>query len=62
MSDIDWDKVMKIHVYGTYSCTKAAWPYFVEQRYGRLVFTSSNAAVYGNFGQANYATGKLLNE
>uniref|UniRef100_A0A915PIC0 Ketoreductase domain-containing protein n=1 Tax=Setaria digitata TaxID=48799 RepID=A0A915PIC0_9BILA len=58
MTDDDWDLVYKTHVKGAYSVTKAAWPFFKKQRYGRIIFTSSNSAVYGNFGQANYAAAK----
>src|SRR5699024_1414973 len=37
---------------------KAAWPHFREQQYGRIVMTSSPSGLYGNFGQANYSSGK----
>ncbi|CAD5222303.1 unnamed protein product [Bursaphelenchus xylophilus] len=59
MKDIDWNLIMKVHLYGAYSCTKAAWPYFRKQNYGRLVFTSSNSGMYGSFGQVNYAAAKM---
>lgn len=39
--------------------TRAAWPYFIKQNYGRVIFTSSNSGLYGNFGQANYSSAKL---
>ncbi|VDO43811.1 unnamed protein product [Onchocerca flexuosa] len=58
MSDNDWDLVYRTHVKGAYSVTKAAWPFFKKQRYGRVIFISSNSAIYGNFGQANYAAAK----
>lgn len=58
MTDLDWDLIFKVHVKGAYSVTKAAWPYMRDQKYGRVVVTSSNAGVYGNFGQTNYAAGK----
>src|SRR6266498_4782015 len=38
-----------------YKITKAAWPYFLKQGYGRVVNTTSTSGIYGNFGQANYA-------
>ncbi len=28
MSDLDWDLIMKVHLKGTFSVTKAAWPIF----------------------------------
>lgn len=49
---------MKVHLKGAYAVTKAAWPYMKEQKYGRVIMTSSNSGIYGSFGQANYAAGK----
>ncbi|KAG0145961.1 hypothetical protein CROQUDRAFT_671457 [Cronartium quercuum f. sp. fusiforme G11] len=58
MTDSDWDIVQKVHVKGTYSVTKAAWPIFLKQKFGRIVNTTSAVGLYGNFGQANYSTAK----
>ena len=55
MDDKMWDQVMSVHLRGTYKVTKAAWPYFLKQKYGRVVNTTSTSGIYGNFGQANYA-------
>jgi multifunctional beta-oxidation protein len=55
MDDKLWDQVMNVHLRGTYKVTKAAWPYFLKQKYGRVVNTTSTSGIYGNFGQANYA-------
>lgn len=55
MEDSQWDQVMSVHARGTYKVTKAAWPYFLKQKYGRVVNTTSTSGIYGNFGQANYA-------
>ncbi|KAI3422625.1 hypothetical protein GPALN_013123 [Globodera pallida] len=59
MSEFDWDLVMKVHVKGAFAVTKAAWGHMRAQKYGRLVFTSSNSGIYGSFGQANYAAAKM---
>ncbi|KAN0069988.1 hypothetical protein V8E54_011569 [Elaphomyces granulatus] len=59
MDDSLWEPVMNVHLRGTFKVTKAAWPYFIKQKYGRIVNTSSTSGIYGNFGQANYATAKL---
>jgi len=59
MTEIDWDLVLKVHLKGAFSITKAAWPYMRDQKFGRVVFTSSNSGVYGSFGQANYAAAKM---
>lgn len=55
MDDNLWDQVIAVHLRGTYKVTKAAWPYFLKQKYGRIVNTTSTSGIYGNFGQANYA-------
>jgi multifunctional beta-oxidation protein len=59
MDDNLWNPVMNVHLRGTYKVTKAAWPYFLKQKYGRVVNTTSTSGIYGNFGQANYAAAKL---
>ncbi|MCW5653322.1 SDR family oxidoreductase [Hydrogenophaga sp.] len=55
----DWDAVVKVHLSGTAYVTRAAWPLMQEQRYGRVVFTTSNSGLYGNFGQSNYSAAKM---
>ena len=35
MTDDDWDLVQKVHVYGAFRVTKAAWDHFQKQKYGR---------------------------
>ncbi|KAI9870168.1 MAG: bifunctional hydroxyacyl-CoA dehydrogenase/enoyl-CoA hydratase fox2, partial [Pleopsidium flavum] len=59
MDDKMWDQVIAVHLRGTYKVTKAVWPYFLKQKYGRIVNTTSTSGIYGNFGQANYAAAKL---
>jgi multifunctional beta-oxidation protein len=58
MKDEDWDLIIKVHVKGSYKCTKAAWPHFRKQKYGRVINTASAAGLFGSFGQTNYS-GKL---
>ena len=55
MDEAIWDQVIAVHLRGTFKVTKAAWPYFLKQKYGRIVNTTSTSGIYGNFGQANYA-------
>ncbi|KKK12887.1 peroxisomal hydratase-dehydrogenase-epimerase [Aspergillus rambellii] len=59
MNDDLWNPVINVHLRGTYKVTKAAWPYMLKQKYGRIVNTASTSGIYGNFGQANYAAAKL---
>ena len=55
----DFDFVVKVHFLGTAYVTRAAWPILRAKAYGRVVVTSSNSGIYGNFGQSNYAGAKL---
>jgi len=59
MTEQDYDLIMAVHLKGTYNVTRAAWPYMRSQNYGRVVFVTSAAGLYGNFGQANYSAAKL---
>ncbi len=59
MTGEQWDQVMDVHIKAAFLLTQAAWPHFVEQGGGRVVFLSSSAGLYGNFGQANYASAKM---
>ncbi|KAF2171634.1 hypothetical protein M409DRAFT_17870 [Zasmidium cellare ATCC 36951] len=58
MEDKMFQQVLDVHLRGTYKTTKAAWPYMLKQKYGRIVNTTSTSGIYGNFGQANYAAAK----
>ncbi len=55
----DYDLVLKVHLYGSFYTSKAAFPHMKGQNYGRILMTTSVAGLYGNFGQANYASAKL---
>ena len=59
MKELDWDLIMKVHLKGAFSVTRAAWNIMREKNYGRVVNTGSNAGIFGAFGQANYSTAKL---
>lgn len=48
-----------VHLKGAFACTKAAWPIFRKQKFGRVINTASAAGLYGNFGQANYSAAKM---
>lgn len=53
------DLIQNVHLKGAFKTTQAAWPYFVKQKYGRIIMTASNSGLYGNFGQANYSAAKM---
>jgi len=55
----DFKLVMDVHLMGAVHCCKAVWPVMTEQKYGRIVMTTSSSGLYGNFGQSNYGAAKL---
>ena len=59
MSIEEWDTVLDVHLRAAFQLSRAAWSSFEERGGGRLVFVSSAAGLYGNFGQANYAAAKM---
>jgi len=59
MTEDDWNRVLKVHLYGTMFVSKAAWEALRENGFGRIVNTTSAAGLYGNFGQANYSAAKM---
>ncbi len=59
MSSANWDAVLKVHLYGGFYVTKAAWPHLREKGFGRIAMATSTSGLFGNFGQANYGAAKL---
>ncbi|WP_454712044.1 SDR family NAD(P)-dependent oxidoreductase [Cupriavidus nantongensis] len=55
----DFDAVVKVHLYGTFNVSHAAAQHFKDQSGGSLIHMTSNSAVIGNRGQANYCAAKL---
>jgi NAD(P)-dependent dehydrogenase (short-subunit alcohol dehydrogenase family) len=58
MEPADFQKVIDVHLIGSFNCAKAAWNGMRERNYGRIVLTTSSSGLYGNFGQANYGAAK----
>jgi NAD(P)-dependent dehydrogenase (short-subunit alcohol dehydrogenase family) len=60
MPDVDSDNLTRhlaVHVGGSFNTTHAAWPRMVEQRYGRVVMTTSTGML-GLPNNTSYATAK----
>jgi len=60
LPDADLDNIerhLAVHVAGSFNTTRAAWPHFVEQSYGRIVMTTS-AGLFGLPKNLGYATAK----
>jgi NAD(P)-dependent dehydrogenase (short-subunit alcohol dehydrogenase family) len=59
MSLADFRLVLDVHLMGAVVCSKAVWELMREQRFGRIVMTTSSSGLWGNFGQANYGAAKM---
>ena len=60
--NLEWenlDAVLDVHLKGAFYVTRPAFRVMREQGYGRVVLTSSNAGLIGNFGQSNYGAAKM---
>jgi NAD(P)-dependent dehydrogenase (short-subunit alcohol dehydrogenase family) len=64
MDESDWDDVIRVHLKGHFVATHHAAVYWRnrakggEEVTGRIINTSSEAGLFGNAGQANYAAAK----
>jgi NAD(P)-dependent dehydrogenase (short-subunit alcohol dehydrogenase family) len=58
MTDERFFPVLETHLFGAFYLSRAVYPAMVEQRYGRLVFTSSGTGAFGRQDGANYSSAK----
>ncbi len=59
LTEEDWDRVLAVHLKGAFNVTQPAFRVMRQNAYGRIVFTTSAAGLYGNFGQTNYSAAKM---
>lgn len=60
LPEVDLDDLeahLDVHLIGSFNTTRAAWPYFVEQGYGRVVLTTSSG-LFGFDNNLSYAAAK----
>lgn len=58
MDESLWDSVIQVHLKGAYAMTKPIFTWMRGNGGGVIVNTTSTAALFGNFGQANYGAAK----
>ncbi|MGD9764229.1 MAG: SDR family oxidoreductase [Candidatus Binatia bacterium] len=64
MSEEDWDAVIGVHLKGTFSMSRHACAYWRDEHKkgnvlnGRIINTTSDSGLLGNFGQTNYSAAK----
>ncbi|MEA5002206.1 MAG: 3-oxoacyl-ACP reductase FabG [Christensenella sp.] len=58
MTDEQWQRVLNVNLSGAFYLTRCLGPHMQEQRNGSIINISSVVGIFGNIGQANYATSK----
>ncbi len=59
MSAEELEIVLDVHLKGAFFVSQPAFRIMKKNGYGRFVFTTSAAGIYGGFGQANYGAAKM---
>jgi NAD(P)-dependent dehydrogenase (short-subunit alcohol dehydrogenase family) len=59
MTHEEFDRVLRVHLYGSYFVAREAAPHFRKQEHGSYVHFTSTSGLIGNLGQANYAAAKM---
>ena len=55
----EMDDIFNVHLRGAFYVSQPAYKVMREQKYGRFLFTTSAAGLFGNFGQTNYSSAKM---
>ncbi|NLD18975.1 MAG: 3-oxoacyl-[acyl-carrier-protein] reductase [Clostridiales bacterium] len=58
MKEENFDAVIGVNLKGTFNMIRHCTPYFIKQRFGKIVNVSSVSGIMGNPGQANYSASK----
>jgi NAD(P)-dependent dehydrogenase (short-subunit alcohol dehydrogenase family) len=58
VTDVAWDRMMKVNLYGTFYLCRAAGRHMIAQKYGKIVNFSSTDAFLGVPNQASYCSSK----
>jgi NAD(P)-dependent dehydrogenase (short-subunit alcohol dehydrogenase family) len=56
--EANWDRVLKVHLKGTFCATQPVFKWMRDNGGGVIVNTSSTSGLIGNFGQTNYGAAK----
>ncbi len=59
MSEQDWDRVIEVHVKGSFNVARATIEHFRDQEDGAYMFFTSTSGLLGNIGQTNYGAAKM---
>src|SRR5581483_12011247 len=58
MDDAQWDRDLRVNLYGPFYWSRAVLPGMRERKFGRIIMMSSVAGTMGGAGQASYSASK----
>jgi 3-oxoacyl-[acyl-carrier protein] reductase len=58
ISEERWDKMLAVHLKGTFNCIQAVIPFMKQQQKGKIINIAAPSALRGSFGVADYAAAK----
>jgi len=58
MSEEQWDRVIDVHLKGSFNAIQAVSKYMMEQKSGKIINVTSTAGLVGTIGQINYSAAK----
>lgn len=58
MTPVLWQRMLEVHIDGSINPTMAAWSHMKQQKFGRILFTSSPFGLYAYAGFAHYSAAK----
>ena len=59
MTEADWDRVIEVHLKGSFNVARATIEHFRNQEDGAYMFFTSTSGLLGNIGQTNYGAAKM---
>jgi len=58
MPDAQWQRLLNIHLNGTFSCSRAVWKHMECNGYGRILMTTSPVGLFGAMNASHYSAAK----
>ena len=58
MTTEQWDRMIKIHLYGLYYCARAVVNHMIANKFGRILVTSSTSGIQGDVSLVHYSAAK----
>ena len=58
MSEEEWDVMLKVHLYGVFNCCRNVINHMIDNKFGRIIITSSSSGIRGDSMLVHYSAAK----